>query len=249
MPAITIQVEVMFQSDYHIGSGFGYAGIVDDTVAKDGNGQLYIPGETLKGLTRYAADQLLSMSALMSISRCDGEHDNQSHPKKELCGVSVNRRNDLCILCRIFGSPFSQGNFRFSPAYYAKHYDTLTSHPKIAKDVLSLQTQPAAFNKIHRQTGRAQEDYLFSLELGTKQRPFQFKITERTPHRFSTELRRKDLIFLTSCLRMIRKVGGKRRRGKGEAIFQIDDGQNIDELGFGNEVTPNDLINQLSEVT
>lgn len=246
MPQIVFKVQLHFLSDYHLGSGFGHAGVVDDTVVKDGNGQLYIPGETLKGLTRDATDKLLAMPAL-EIYRCDGTHITQPRPtdtETELCGVSLNRRDQCCVLCRIFGSTFSPGNFQFSPAYYAETYDKLSTHPEIAKDLLPLQVAPTAFNKIDRWTGRAQEDHLFSLELGTKQRAFEFSVTEIDPRRFP-EKRRRDVILLACSLRMVRKLGGKRRRGKGQCLLKIKV-ENIQTLG--DDLTPENLIDRLKGV-
>lgn len=212
---------------------------------KDSSGQLYIPGETLKGLTRDAADKLLAMPALAHIDQCHGAYLSKPGAQRNLCGVSSSRRDRYCILCRIFGSPFSQGNFHFSPAYYSETYDKLTSHPEIAGGILPLQTVSTAFNTINQWTGRAQEDHLFSLELGTKRRPFWFTITEQNSLRF-VQTRRIDLIFIACSLRMVRKLGGKRRRGKGECSFEIKEIENLDTIGH--DLIQENLIEHLKEV-
>jgi len=56
MKKIIYQIE--FFSDWHIGSGLAVAGDVDMAVLKDEKGLPYIPGKTLKGLLRHAAETI-----------------------------------------------------------------------------------------------------------------------------------------------------------------------------------------------
>lgn len=56
MKKIIYQIE--FFSDWHIGSGLSVAGDVDMAVLKDENKLPYIPGKTLKGLLRHAAETI-----------------------------------------------------------------------------------------------------------------------------------------------------------------------------------------------
>ncbi|MFA8436806.1 MAG: RAMP superfamily CRISPR-associated protein [Marinifilaceae bacterium] len=58
---ITYRIE--FTSYWHIGSGLSGGTDVDALVLKDKNGFPYIPGKTLKGLLRDAAETLLSVNA------------------------------------------------------------------------------------------------------------------------------------------------------------------------------------------
>lgn len=58
--AITINYQIEFFSDWHLGSGLSVAGDVDSAVLRDENGLPYIPGKTLKGLLRHAADTILA---------------------------------------------------------------------------------------------------------------------------------------------------------------------------------------------
>lgn len=54
-----IHYQIEFFSDWHTGSGLAVAGDADAAVLKDENGLPYIPGKTLKGLLRHAAQTLL----------------------------------------------------------------------------------------------------------------------------------------------------------------------------------------------
>ena len=49
-------LKIEFQSDWHIGSGAGIPGSVDRQVLRDSQGLPYIPGKTLTGILRDAAE-------------------------------------------------------------------------------------------------------------------------------------------------------------------------------------------------
>ena len=53
-----IKYQIEFFSHWHIGSGLSVAGDVDMAVLKDKNHLPYIPGKTLKGLLRHAAETI-----------------------------------------------------------------------------------------------------------------------------------------------------------------------------------------------
>ena len=57
--AIRIEYTLVFTSAFHIGSGYGMAGVVDATVVRHRNGDLYVPGSTIKGRTRWRLTNLL----------------------------------------------------------------------------------------------------------------------------------------------------------------------------------------------
>lgn len=54
----TIIYQIEFFSDWQVGSGLAVAGDVDMAVLKDENKLPYIPGKTLKGLLRHAAETI-----------------------------------------------------------------------------------------------------------------------------------------------------------------------------------------------
>lgn len=53
-----IQYNIEFFSNWHCGSGLAAGADVDALVVKDGNGLPYVPGRTVKGLLREAAEEL-----------------------------------------------------------------------------------------------------------------------------------------------------------------------------------------------
>lgn len=58
---MNIQYRIVFFSDWHCGSGLAAGADADALVIKDQNGLPYIPGKTMKGLIREAAETLLSL--------------------------------------------------------------------------------------------------------------------------------------------------------------------------------------------
>jgi CRISPR/Cas system CSM-associated protein Csm3 (group 7 of RAMP superfamily) len=59
--ATEIRVKLELCSDFHIGTGTGVGRTVDAVVARDTDGMPLIPGSTLKGLTRWHAEQVLAL--------------------------------------------------------------------------------------------------------------------------------------------------------------------------------------------
>ena len=50
------RLKLTFESDWHIGTGAGIPGSVDRQVLRDGDGLPYVPGKTLTGILRDAAE-------------------------------------------------------------------------------------------------------------------------------------------------------------------------------------------------
>ncbi|MCU0288996.1 MAG: RAMP superfamily CRISPR-associated protein, partial [Acidobacteria bacterium] len=57
-----INYRLLFLSDWHIGSGTGMPGIVDNGVLKDSQNLPVITGKTIKGITRDALEDLLGLT-------------------------------------------------------------------------------------------------------------------------------------------------------------------------------------------
>lgn len=103
-----------------VGSGFGFGRVADKTPVRDADDIAIIPGSTLKGRLRFHCKRIcLSL----------GEHLGELLPEREtaherpvcqaqgewdtpaaLCKDGQN----LCIICRIFGSPLFPSPYRFS---------------------------------------------------------------------------------------------------------------------------------------
>ena len=61
-----IKYKIEFFSNWHCGSGLAAGADVDALVVKDANGLPYVPGKTIKGLLREAAEELNGTSSLLN---------------------------------------------------------------------------------------------------------------------------------------------------------------------------------------
>jgi CRISPR-associated protein Csx10 len=215
-----IKYKIKFLSEYHIGDGFSFAGIVDNTTIKDGYGRLIIPGHTIKGVVRDALENLLSC---YNIPCCNGTLKNGG----VLCGVSppVNSGRK-CFICQIFGSPFSKGNFYFTPAVYEEKYRDGIVKEEVKDLLLPSQFRISAHNKIDRETGRAMEKHLFTYELGSSAEAFYGEITDIAQTRNELD---KCEVLLVAALRLVRGIGGRRRKGWGRCTIEILEPTNWEE--------------------
>src|SRR3990172_12864253 len=166
MSQIAIEYDVSFNADYHVGSGVGVAGIIDNGLIHDFAGRLYIPGTTLKGIIRDACEDLMDS---LKIYHCHGQVDLN----KEMCGV--NRYGEPCLLCFIFGTPAIDARFSFKSARRRDSLWELLSTEKL-RSVSEALSRVEMHNRIVRKTGVATEKFLFSYELGRRSEPFKSRI-------------------------------------------------------------------------
>ncbi len=214
-----IKYSIKFLSEYHIGDGFSFPGVVDNTIIKDGGGRLIMPGHTIKGITRDALENLLSY---YKISFCNGTLKNGG----KVCGVNLDGK---CFICQIFGSPFSEGNFYFTPAVYEERYrDGIVR--EAVKDLLQKsQFRISSHNKIDRETGRATEKHLFTYQLGSSTEVFYGEITDIAHSSDELETEKCEVLLITT-LRLVRRIGGRRRKGWGKCIIEIMEPTNWKEM-------------------
>jgi CRISPR-associated protein Csx10 len=217
---LKIKYQINFLSEYHIGDGFSFAGIVDNTIIRDGKGRLIIPGHTIKGIARDALENLLSC---YNVPCCNGTLENGG----SLCGVNLDEK---CFICQIFGSPFSKGNFYFTPAVYEERYrDGIVRKDNVKDLLLPSQFRISAHNKIDRETGRAAEKHLFTYQLGSSAEAFYGEIMD-IAHSNNEVERDKCQILLITALRLVRGIGGRRRKGWGRCTIEIIEPENWKEI-------------------
>jgi len=209
-----IKYKINFLSEYHIGDGFS-SGIADNTIIKDGKGRLVIPGHTIKGVIRDALENLLGD---YRIAFCNGTLENNG----KLCGV--NRGGEKCFICQIFGSPFSKANFYFTPAIYEEQYrDGIVK--ETVTDFLQAQFRMSSHNRISRETGRVAGKHFFTYELGSSAEAFWGEITPLNPSADNAVINDCEILLL-AALRLVRRIGGRRRKGWGSCLIEIRAPQN-----------------------
>lgn len=226
LPPLELEVTVRFRSEFHIGTGHGIPGVVDDCTVRDGKGRLLIPGTTLKGVIRDACE---TVARLLDIQRCDGTLERSGR----LCGINyAPDYGETCYLCNLFGNRGHEAKLRFGAARYNAKLEKLLADDRLPQVVRDRLAHPEWHNRIDRRLGRAQEDFLFAYELGLKTWEFTASITEVSL--IPPDRRRRHLVLLLAGIRFVRELGGKRRAGKGECRLEphlkTDTGEAVDTL-------------------
>ncbi len=158
-----------------------------------------------------------------------------------LCGVNPPDGCELdwfCPLCRIFGSTQLEAGFAFSAAYvsaqeweWATQLESVLDATKKEKGknigelqlVRSLKQAPtlkAHYNRIDPRSGRAEDEKLFSFELGAAGTLLQTSISELFYP--DDELARlQNWVLLSAASAFIEELGKRRRWGLGKAHFEL----------------------------
>lgn len=171
MPPATRTLTFTFQHPFRVGSGMGFGLFYDHTTVRDGSCLPYIPGSTIKGRLRSLCRQVaLSLAA-------------QDSNFADICQKSgqdnVCKSENPCIICRIFGSRFQPGAWRFGDAHLI---------PSDREKLLQLQlvypgrsfllkNPPRTQVQINRRKRIAQPEHLFSGEVVPETLTFEAKIT------------------------------------------------------------------------
>ena len=188
-----LKVRIDFKADFTIGTGYGLAGILDNTVIKTRDHVPYIPGTTIKGNIRKSCFEISSMLNLLP----------------EAYKPSVDKDS---ILARIFGNELKEASLCFSSAYPANMHsiECFSSHF----------VQGESHNKIDWLTRTAEEDHLFAYEAASRMLEYSFDITEN--YISDTVLTKDEIAFLIAGINFTDRIGAKKTRGKGKCSLQVE---------------------------
>lgn len=132
--AMRIEVNIEVESDFHIGTGSGAGRTIDAVVLKDEQGTPYIPASSLKGLTRWHAEQLV-----------------QLHPQLDRVPAPDRAGAFEQVSEQLFGMPGMDAGLVFftNARYQERTIPEPQVHGRSSRD---------------RTSGRAMEDHLFHVE-------------------------------------------------------------------------------------
>jgi CRISPR/Cas system CSM-associated protein Csm3 (group 7 of RAMP superfamily) len=212
---LNIAYRAGFSTSLHIGTGLGFAKMIDDLFVRAGPARgegarlPCIPGSSIKGKTRSRCEAIARMLDL------------------NVCGDSTQRRckTNPCILCRIFGSTFNQGTLRFSDAQLVKELRKLASPPPGEKspDPFALSVVRAG-NKLERATRTVEPKFLFAMENTAEELQFEGSITGwvESPHAGDIDgpLPLEGWLLIIG-LGAVDKLGGLRSRGLGRCRIAV----------------------------
>jgi CRISPR-associated protein Csx10 len=219
---VRIDYTIVFDRSWRIGSGEAAGRYLDSLVRRDALGLPFVPGSTVRGLTR---DAIRKLAKTLSIAVCDGTVARREDDSLgSLCGVD---REGLCPLCALTGSPHHEPAVSWGPArlvlggaggpvWKDRERRALAEE---AKKVPGLLTRPRPRTAIDAESGRAADEQLFTLEeaLEGLELAGSLEIAQMTP-----ALAPRDVSLLIAALRFLREMGGSRRRGLGACRLRID---------------------------
>ena len=208
-------LKLTFNSDWHVGSGAGIPGNVDSQVLRDGDGFPYVPGKTLTGMLRDAAEWIADTrggkwpAVVISLFGNQPEtHGGMEHTAAISAKIGI-------------GSAELDKNIRDYIIKFSRK-DT-----DIDMTAALFSVQPGV--KIDVETGRSLDDHLFSTEKSRRD------CVLYAPVVFMSELDDNENKLLNDAVKAVRRIGGKRRRGAGEcslALYNECDYKNLHEKNF-----------------
>ena len=215
------RLKLSFESDWHIGTGAGIPGSVDRQVLRDGDGLPYVPGKTLTGILRDAAewvadtrDQLANgdrwQRALLSLFGEQPEnYYNRNIPtpqeaRSAKIGIGSARLSADVRRCIIDADKAGRDSGLVISSALVK------VHPGV---------------KIDPKTGRSEEKHLFSTERARWDCALYADVTL-----LKDELDDDEKKLLDDAVKAARRIGGKRRRGAGVCrMAWVDDGFELEQ--------------------
>jgi CRISPR/Cas system CSM-associated protein Csm3 (group 7 of RAMP superfamily) len=187
-------------SALHHGSGFGLSGLVDRTVLRDASGSPYLAASAIKGKLRHATLRVLL---------AEGQPACHTGDVERWCVTQSS-----CALCRLFGSPRSEGALFFTDAYPPG--DTRKLIEELAQlrlpGGLSRDSTTRSQTSIDRKFGTARPHLLFSTEVLPSFLTFESMIHGGSSDHFE---------LLRRACRVITHFGADGARGLGECTLAI----------------------------
>jgi CRISPR/Cas system CSM-associated protein Csm3 (group 7 of RAMP superfamily) len=207
---VTIEVTVITETPFSIGAGTLPGSLADKGLVRDRRGWPLLPASSLKGVLRHQAERL-ARRLTPDVTLCHAPSPDR------MCQST--RYDDLCPLCRIFGSPWYPASLQFD--------DLELTGPADVIEMLEI-TVPPAFATgrrygvaVSRRRRVAEDQLLYSREVFLPGAPLEFggagAITGR--------VEQSGLALLWAAARTLRNLGGARSGGLGwgRVIFVVHD--------------------------
>lgn len=193
MANINALLTIKILTPWHLGSGREGGAYADSLVNKDHLGLPMVNGKSIKGLLRAACKESLKHQWTKDL------------PKEAMSSLFGEEGTDLC----------SQGSIKVSSAKLSEGETAyFTDHPEAIKTLYRIDYNTA----VQHETGTAQDGSLRSTE-SVVPMTLTARLSIDSP---SAENNEKFFNWIKVSLPLIFAVGGKRRRGFGEALFSVE---------------------------
>ncbi len=204
---VTIEVTLTTETPLNIGSGAQQGSLADRAMIKDRQGWPYVPASALKGRLRHAVEQV---ALALGLEVCETNRDMCLH------------HDDVCRVCRIFGSPWYPGRLRFSRL-------TLSGPESLVRRLKDSRGRPRTTLRygvaISRRRGVAENALLYTTELFEPGAALMFT------GQLTGDLDPEEVILVLAGLQSIPALGRGKSGGLGWGEFQADvTGAGTDQL-------------------
>jgi len=206
-------ITIALKSNLHIGSGFGFARLIDHTSIENAEGLAYIPGSTIKGKLRSVCKKIaLTLEDDKGFLNKEEKICQSLEPvkgQKELC--KHDEAKERCVMCRLFGSPFAEGKLIFTDATLLDEAkaEEIRVLSKINRFRVDAQNEVRTNVKLSRYRRISDARHLFVLENVSKS--LQFKGNVQAKELLTPE----EENLLKYGLKAISHLGGQKARGLG----------------------------------
>lgn len=203
---VEIEIEVICRTPVNIGSGAQQGTLAQRGMLKDAQGWPYIPASTIKGRLRHAVEQIAQSQGLFVC-----------HTHQDMC------RENFCLVCQLFGSPWQRGSIQFVDLVLAGPAEVVAW--KNGEDEARKGMRPHTSHRfgvaLNRQRRVAEDALLYRTELLWPGLPLTFKGTLQAP------LALKQVAYLVAGLHYLPALGRSKSSGLGWVMVQVKvrDGQ------------------------
>lgn len=214
---LDLPLTIVLEGPLHIGTGYD-RGLVQRTVVRDRQHNVYIPGSSLKGKTRNAGEDLARQAGLTvcGLPRVAEAPDTAGH------------RPERCLVCRVFGAPGGnvpngRGLF-WHDAHLTSEWRKLTAVRDRTDAWPVGQTMVRTQVQLSRIRGMAAEDRLYTSEVAIPGLVFEGRVTgwlEATPCTVDEDYGYYEVNLLLAGLRLVEMLGGGRSRGTGRCRIEL----------------------------
>jgi len=212
---VQIDYKLQFAAPFHAGTGIT-EGLIDRSVVRDADGNLYIPASTFKGVLREHCEQLCRF--YLPNEPIASPHDKRA--------ALTQFGKAPSLISRVFGSPLHPGGLRFNDA--RQEVGTRQAYQE-------LQTTIATQVRIDRLTRTAVDKALYTSEFGSPYLLFKGTIKGQLNDTPITELTATiaarapytlaptcSLLILLAGMLMVERLGGNKSTGKGQCRCTIE---------------------------
>lgn len=217
---VTIEYKIEFISPFHIGTGFGLAGVLDSRLPRDSDGFVYIPGSSFKGRLKPVFRRLLELLAAsqkidpcLMVKGCEGDLCDTGRP---------------CLACYVFGNSRQEGRIRFGDARLSATVRNelvrfFEEYP-FPRDFFDSQHRTSVM--ISRKYGTAEPARLFTFELGRPGLELYGSLVGRLGMEGCVKIVGRDIPLgiplLAAAMRGVKDLGGGNSRGWGACRVSLE---------------------------